>query len=88
MIDWEKMSSKSSSSCSSSSLVPSSFLVVRFIVLIVSIVRCWLGCCCRGYGGRGSCWLFESAAHEVTSIESHVEPSFAVVSQVVSLVRS
>ena len=46
---------------------------VSFLVFIVSLsrtcclfVQCELGCRGRGDRGRGSCWLFESAANEVT----------------------
>ena len=31
------------------------------------VVRCQLGCRCRGDRGLGWCWLFQSAANEVTS---------------------
>ena len=44
------------------------FGVVFFWVVDVVrclLVRCWLGCRCRGDRGRGSWWLFESAAHEI-----------------------
>ena len=40
-------------------------LVVVFNAIFVLVVRCWLGCRSRGDGGRGSCWLLESAAYKV-----------------------
>ena len=60
MVSCDKMSSVSSSSFSSSL-----FLVVCISRVCNLVVRCWLGCRRRGDRGRGSCWLFESAAHEV-----------------------
>lgn len=59
-----------------SSVSSSPLLIVVFgvvFVLVVSlcrtcclVVHCQLGCRCRGDKGRGSCWLVEFAAYEVT----------------------
>ena len=59
------------------------FSVVFVLVVSLSrtccvVVRSWLGCRSRGDRGRGSCWLFESAAYEVTF---HSIPSRAVSSR-------
>ena len=66
------------------------FVFCVIFVLVVSlartcclVVRCWLGCRGRGDRGRGSCWLIVSDAYEVT-----FHRSSAVVSQVMSLVKS
>ena len=40
--------------------------VVSFSRAGCLVVRFWLGCRRHGESGRGSCWLFESAAYEVT----------------------
>ena len=39
-------------------------MVVSFSRVRCVFECCWFGCRCRGDGGRGTYWLFESAAHK------------------------
>ena len=75
------MSSVSSSSCLSSSFMSYSLLVVS-----LSRTSCLVGCWLIGFVGRAGC--LGMLLMKSLSIASHFVPSSAVVSQVVSLVRS
>ena len=84
------MSGVSSSSCSSTSVVSSAFWSRVSVVPVVwsCVVSCVVVVVMIGVV-RGSSGLFESTACEVTFHSMyHVELSSAIVSQVMSLVRS
>ena len=83
-VIWERMNGVSSSSASSSSLAPLSSWD------FVACVACPIVDCLRvvvEIGGRGPCWLCESAAYKVAERGVPFRPSCAVVFKVTSFVR-